>query len=273
MLNLIKYTISLSILLAVSGTLQAQKNDDAGIDCFNKTDKAELGFTFGTAYYMGDFNPNLTPFYHSSLFGGAMFRYNFIPYVALRTTLTLGQLKGNTGGKDGFPIDPWRNDWNFYRPMLAVDAIAEFNFMPYDVVDIRKNKRFTPFLMLGVGVSYLFPDSETSYSTPDKRNKSIILFDLPVGIGIKWCIARRFTLGVDWIFKVSFNDLIDFYEGVNESHSPVINNDWIGTFGLSLTYLLKPHRTCPAYNRHTPSSQFLKGGQQVQPKAPKKPKL
>ncbi|MDR3180967.1 MAG: DUF6089 family protein [Prevotellaceae bacterium] len=244
------------MLLPGARCLLAQER--AGFECFNNNDKLELGVLAGAIYYMGDFNPNLIPLKNPYPYGGVVLRYNIVRYFSLRSNLAFAYISGNAKGMDGFPPDPWHKDWEFLRPMMFFDVLAEFNFMPYDAIDLQKKQRFTPLLSLGVGASYLHNDVYTHSSGSMKSNKSIFLLDFPVGIGAKWCIMERFTLGFEWMFRITFDDNIDFYDGVNEEHSPVINNDWMGTFGLSLTYLIKYNRSCPAYNRHKPSSHYFK---------------
>jgi hypothetical protein len=252
-----KHVILLFVLLPGFGRLQAQER--AGFECFNNNDKLEVGLLAGAIYYMGDFNPNLIPLQNPFVYGGVMARYNIARYLSLRSNLAFAYITGNAKGIEGLPSDPWNKNWEFLRPMFFLDALAEFNFMPYDAIDLRKKQRFTPLLSLGVGASYLHKDvyaHNTSQSV--KSNKAIFLFDVPVGIGAKWCIAERLTLGVEWTFRITFNDDVDFYNGVNEEHSPVINNDWLGTVGLSLSYIIKYNRSCPAHNRHIPSSRYFK---------------
>jgi hypothetical protein len=250
-----KYVILLLILSLGFGWLSAQER--VGVDCFNNNDKLEVGLLAGATYYMGDFNPNLVPLKNPFLYGGFMARYNMARYISLRGNLAFAYVTGNARGMDGFSPDPWNKDWEFLRPMLFFDVVVEFNFMPYNPIDLRKKQRFTPLLSLGVGASFLSPDNHTYASKGIKSNKSIFLFDLPIGIGAKWCVVERLTLGVEWMFRITFNDDIDFYNGVNKEHSPVINNDWLGTVGVSLSYLIKYNRSCPAYNRHKTSSRYF----------------
>ncbi|MDR0691654.1 MAG: DUF6089 family protein [Prevotellaceae bacterium] len=256
MYSFFKHVILLFVLLPGFAQLPAQER--AGFECFNNNDKLEVGLLAGAIYYMGDFNPNLIPLKNPFPYGGVLARYNIFQYLSLRGNLAFAYITGNAEGMEGFPFDPWEKNWEFMRPMLFFDALAEFNFMPYNAVDIRKKQRFTPLLSLGVGASFLFPDVYAHAANSVKSNKSLFFLDIPVGIGAKWCFLERFTLGVEWMFRISFDDGIDFYDGVNEAHSPVINNDWIGTLGVSVSYLIKYNRSCPAYNRHTPSSRYLK---------------
>jgi hypothetical protein len=258
MYNFFKFKHVILLFALLSGFARLPAQERAGFECFNNNDKFEVGFLAGATYYMGDFNPNLIPFKNPFLYGGFMARYNVTRYFSLRGNWAFAYITGNAGGMEGFPSDPWEKNWEFLRPMLFFDVLAEFNFMPYDAVDIRKGQRFTPLLNLGVGASFLSPDVYAHSSNSMKSNKSIFLLDIPVGIGAKWCFIERFTLSVEWMFRITFNDDIDFYDGVNEEHSPVINNDWIGTFGISVSYLIKYNRSCPAYNWHKPSSRYLK---------------
>ena len=242
-------TLPLALLLG-GGVLPAQDMRD--FDCFNNKDKLEMGVMMGATYYIGDFNPNLTPLKNPLWYGGFISRYNATQYFAVRTNLAYAHLTGNANGMNGFPSDPWEDNWKFIRPMLFLDLLAEFNFMPYDALDLRKKQRFTPLLQTGLGAAFLFPDMHARGSSSVKSNRAAAIFDFPVGIGAKWCVAERLTLGVEWTFRITFNDYIDFFEGVNEMHSPVINNDWTGTFGISLSYLLQQDRACPAHYRHKP---------------------
>ncbi|MDR3184161.1 MAG: DUF6089 family protein [Prevotellaceae bacterium] len=225
--------------------------EPAGFDCFNNKDKFEMGAMAGVTYYTGDFNPNLTPFKQPRLYGGFMSRYNAAQYFSLRTHLAYAYLAGDAKGMEGFPGDPWEDNWRFQRPMLFFDLLAEFNFMPYDALDLRKKQRFTPLFQIGLGTAFLFPDMRARI-TSVKSNRAVAILDIPVGFGAKWCLAERLTLSMEWMMRISFNDRLDFYKGVNAVHSPVINNDWIGTFGVSLSYLLKQNRNCPAHYRHKP---------------------
>ncbi len=229
-------------------------------DCFYERNAHEFGVLGGASYYMGDFNANLTPLKQPSWYAGVMYRYNLKRYFAFRAQLGYGNIKGSGEGVKGLPEDPMNNNWKFDRPWIFGDAMVEFNFMPYNAVDIRKNQRFTPLLMLGLGVSNFGSNAiqPESYSSA-KRGSSPLLIDIPVGIGFKWCVAERFTLGAEWLWRISFYDEIDYYAGVNADHSATINNDWIGSIGLTLSYHIPQYVTCPANNPYKPSKRKYDG--------------
>jgi opacity protein-like surface antigen len=256
MIYIKKYAILMPIMLLLTTIVWAQE----AANCTTSKDRNELGVITGATYYMGDFNPNLTPLKNPSFYGGIMYRYTLKSYFALRAQVGFGYLKGNAKGMDGLLIDSQLKDWAFHRPWLFADIVMEFNFMPYNAADIRKKQRFTPFMLLGVGASGLFSDdNKSTVSTADKSDDTSLFIDIPIGIGAKWCVAQRVTLGIEWLFRVSFNDEIDFYKGTNEAHSPIINNDWIGTIGITVSYLFKEERPCAAQKRHRPSNRYYRG--------------
>ncbi|MDR0295112.1 MAG: DUF6089 family protein [Prevotellaceae bacterium] len=221
-------------------------------DCFYERNVHEAGVIFGATYYMGDFNPNRTPFFYPSFYGGAMYRYNFQKYFALRGQAGYGYIRGSGENMEGIPSDPIGNNWRFNRPWLFVDVLAEFNFLPYYAADIRKKQRFTPVLMIGIGGSYLSGNHGDDYIPHSQRGSSSLL-DLPIGVGIKWCFIQRFTIGVDWMWRLTLYDQIDYYSTINPKHGNPIKNDWIGTVGLTLSYLFKENLPCPALKKHEPS--------------------
>ncbi len=230
-------------------------------DCNFERNVHELGIVGGASYYMGDFNPNLTPLKSPSWYGGLMYRYNFARYFAFRGQLGMGTLRGTGEGLIGLLPDPLNNNWEFNRPWLFVDVMTEFNFMQYNAADIRKKQRFTPVLLLGVGTSYLMANTVkvASRSRSGSSNASSLFFNIPVGIGAKWCFKERMTLGVEWIWRISFYNEVDYYKGVDPNHSPGINNDWIGTIGITLSYLFKQSVPCLSTTVHKPSKHKFKG--------------
>ncbi len=253
----LKKIVILPLLLFVC-TVTAQ---DAS-DCNFERNVHEAGFLGGASYYMGDFNPNLTPLKSPSWYGGLMYRYNFARYFAFRGQLGAGTLRGTGKGMTGLLPDPLNNNWKFDRPWLFVDVMTEFNFIPYNAADIRKKQRFTPILLLGVGASYLMANTVQSPTPPasgSHNGASSLFINIPVGIGAKWCFAERMTLGVEWIWRISFYNEVDYYKGVDPKHAPGINNDWTGTIGLTLSYLFRQSVPCPASTVHKPSKHKYKG--------------
>ena len=246
-------TILFTILLLFVLNVDAQ-------DCFYERSVHEIGVIGGTTYYTGDFNPNHTPLTYPSWYVGAMYRYNNNRYFNIRGQTGYGFVRGNGANVKGIQFDYAKNDWRFNRPWLFVDALAEFNFMPYYPSDIRKKQRFTPVLMMGVGVSYLFANQGADFEPHILRDVSGVIFDIPIGVGIKWCPFDYFTLGVEWMWRLTFYDEIDYFSPIDPKHSNPLSKDWIGTVGISLSYLIKEKMPCAAYYQYKSKRKTLRRG-------------
>ena len=248
--------IAALLLLTLKATAQ---------DCIFERNVHEVGVIMGASYYMGNFNPNRTPFFYPSGYGGVMYRYGVSRYFAIRGQIGYGYIRGSGANVEGLPIDESGNNWRFNRPWVFADILAEFNFMPYNAVNLGKKQRFTPVLLLGFGGSQLSRNSGSEYNEHPRRGASSLLFDFPVGFGIKWCFVQRVTLGVDWIWRLTLYDQIDYYSTISDvhgnpvSHSNPISNDWIGTVGITLSYIIKEKLPCPAIKEHRVPRPKLKG--------------
>jgi hypothetical protein len=236
-------TIFLAIILPLACTAYAQ-------DCFYERNIHEIGVTGGASYYTGDFNPNRTPLSYPSWYIGALYRYNSSRYFNLRGQVGFGFVRGSGENVRDIPTDFAGNNWRFNRPWIFIDALAEFNFMPYYPADIRKKQRFTPVLIVGVGTSYLFANQGADFKSHAYRSGSGFIFDIPVGIGIKWCFKDSYTLGVDWMWRLILYDGIDYYTRIDPNHSNPISKDWIGNIGITLSYLIKQKLPCAAYYQY-----------------------
>jgi opacity protein-like surface antigen len=245
-------TIIIASLLLLTLPAKAQ-------DCFYERNVHEIGALVGATYYMGDFNPNRTPLVYPSFYVGGMYRYNFSTRFALRGQFGYGYVRGSGADVAGIPADPIGNDWRFNRPYFFLDAMVEFNFLPYYAANIYRKQRFTPVLLIGAGGFLLFENSGSDYKQHELRDASKIVFEMPVGVGVKWCFTKRATLGVEWLWKLTLYDIVDYYSPINVNHSNPVHNDWIGTVGITLSYLIHEQRPCPAIKAYQPSKWHYKG--------------
>jgi len=251
------------LLLTLNATAQ---------DCFFERNVHEIGVMLGSTYYMGDFNPNRTPMLYPSFYGGAMYRFNVQKYLAFRGQLGYGYVRGSGANVEGIPVDPLGNDWRFNRSWLFADALVEFNFLPYYAANVHRKQRFTPVLMVGAGAALLSANQGSDIREDRTRKSSKVFFEMPVGVGVKWCFSQRYTLGVEWMWRLTLYDLIDYYYAINVDHSNPINNDWIGTVGVTLSYLIRETRACPATKEYKPSRWNYKGYNDEHQKVKKKKK-
>lgn len=200
--------------------------------------RTELGALLGTSYYQGDINHSKL-FYSPSLAYGIIFKYNLSNHLAVSARGYYGKLSGNDA--DFSDIENQLRGASFSTTLIDFSALIEFNFLPYNSSGyIKKNKhRFTPFVFLGIGGNYIF--SSGGFENP---------ITIPFGLGIKYNIFERLTLGLEWSYRKTFNDQIDGVINVQDDiNTPVIHNDdWYSFCGVFVTYkLFRDKIECPTY--------------------------
>ena len=195
---------------------------------------SDVGIIAGVNYYLGDINPN-KQLYSSSPTLGFMYRYNMGPRYALRTSLSFGNLKGNDLDFDN-KYQQSREE-SFETELVDFSIQMEFNFQPFLVPLSSRAKRFSPYITSGL--SYISSSSTTSS------------FAIPMGVGFKYLIAKRWTAAVEWSFKKTFTDDLDGLSDPNELNitNKLHNDDWISFLGVTLTLQLFNDLQCHAYDR------------------------
>lgn len=200
--------------------------------------RTEYGIFLGTSYYNGDINHS-KQFYSPSLGLGLLAKYNINRHIIIGLKGYYGMLNGNDA--DFSQIENQTRNASFSTSVIDVSAIVEFNFMSYTSSGFIKknNERFTPFAFLGIGGNYVFNSS--GYTNP---------VSIPFGLGFKYNIFERVTLGLEWSFRKTFNDQIDGVINIQDTNNdPTIHNDdWYSFFGVFVTYkIFKEAIDCPAY--------------------------
>ena len=202
--------------------------------------KTELGISLGGSYYQGDINRSKL-FYSPSVAYGLILKYNFSNHLSASLNGKYVKLKGSDA--DFNNIENQLRGASFSTSLVDVSILFEFNFLPYTSSGyIKKNKhRFAPFIFIGIGGNYIF--SAGGFENP---------ITIPFGLGIKYNIFERFTLGLEWSYRKTFNDKIDGVINIQDNqNSPVIHNDDWYSFGeVFITYkLFKDKIDCPTYNK------------------------
>lgn len=193
-------------------------------------DKRDIGLQLGGTYYYGDFNET-TPFYKPSLGAGIIFRYNFNNFYSIRISALYGSITGSS------PTDQYlpqvESNASFSKTIIDAEIMGEFNFLPFNPINER-DRRFTPFVNLGVGASKI---------------GGTVAPSIPFGIGIKFAPLHRHTVALEWRFHKTFTDSIDDYQAPSDGKSAVIhNNDWVSFIGLVYTFrLFNGDNPCPVY--------------------------
>ena len=198
-------------------------------------DIISVGIGAGTSNYLGDYNKT-DPFYAPSPSFGGIIKNEFGVRTSLRYSFYYESLQGSTSDFLYLNAPPKQS---FNKTFMDVSVALEYNFLPYEMYNSKKYN-FSPFVFAGVGMNYLF--------NTEKNNFPVTI---PFGLGIKYNIFERFSIGIEWSARKLFIDTMDGVETVYDSgNEPIIhNNDWYHMTFVFFTF--KPFREkikCPAYD-------------------------
>lgn len=204
--------------------------------------RMEIGGGLGTSFYLGDVN---THFYaNSGPAVGAVWRYLFDPHNVMKASLTYGKVKGASDVSiDYYPTDPLHPgisetslDYSFSSSVVDLSCFYELNFWPYGYYqDYSGRKRLTPFLQLGLGLTYI------------GMSKSVTA-NIPIGAGIKYRLGKRWNLALDWTIHFSMSDKIDgLQDPIGIKGEGLKNKDSYQMTMLTFTYNFSP--ICPTCNK------------------------
>ncbi len=216
--------LTILFLLLFKGMGNAQRNTNIGVFA-------------GTAYYMGDINPN-KHFYRSSLSLGGLVRYNFNTRYAIRLSGYFADLSGNDRDfpdrlNPDRPLSPSR----FQTSLVDLALQIEFNFFPFTPnIGVWE---YTPYISAGISEGFIVG------SSVDATN----ITSLPFGAGVKVNLTSRISAGAEWSFRKTFNDNIDGVTNPSHTSSLLHNNDWYSYLGVFITFKFFNFASeCPAYN-------------------------
>ena len=215
----------LLILLLAAACVQAQTEPEY---------RLEVGGGLGAVTYLGDFNSGI--FNEMQPMGSLLAKYRLDPRRAMAVNISYGQLKGSS--KNAKTYYPERQDYQFKTSLVDVGLRYEYNFWPYGTgLEYRGAKRLTPYIYIGLGATVAKPDSI----------KTVVGVNMPLGGGVKYKIADRLNLGVEWTMHFCSSDKLDGVEdpyGIKSS-GVFKNTDCYSHLRVSLTYdLWAKCKTC-----------------------------
>lgn len=198
--------------------------------------RLEVGGGVGAVTYLGDFNGNLLKGIQPM--GSLLVKYRFTPRQAMALNVSYGQLKGEQ--KNVNTYYPNLTGYSFKSSLVDVGLRYEYNFWPFGTgEEYRGAKRVTPYIFLGGGVSIAKPNNGEA--------KTVVAMNIPLGGGVKYKMADRLNLGVEWAIHFSGTDLLDGVKdpyGI-ETKGLFKNTDCYSQLRLSVTYdLWAKCKTC-----------------------------
>lgn len=191
---------------------------------------AEIGFSLGGTHYTGDLVRSFRP---STVRPGAsvFYRQNFSEAVSGKISLSGDFLHGD----DANPIDAFAEmrAASFSNFLLQADASIEYHFLDYKSEAALVN--FSPYLSLGIGL-FFFTGADNPYNSYSKIQPV-----LPIGLGFKYLISPRVTLGIEYNARKTFFDYLDNISSAdvrlkNYAYGDWYDNDWHYYLGFSFSY-------------------------------------
>lgn len=201
--------------------------------------RIEIGAGVGALTYLGDFNSNI--FKEIQPMGTVLAKYRFTPRFALAFNTSYGQLKGSalnantyypaTLDGSGTPLS-----YSFSSSVVDTGLRCELNFWPYGTgQEYRGAKRITPYIFFGMGVTIAKPTTTE------------VAMNVPLGGGVKYKMADRVNLAVEWAIHFTTSDMLDGVKdpyGI-ESSGLFKNTDCYSHLRLSVSYdLWAKCKTC-----------------------------
>lgn len=203
--------------------------------------KVDLGVLIGGNYYQGELNQSI-PFNSTNITGGLLIRYNFDSRYSARFSANIGNLSGSDT-KSSSSYQNLRNK-SFSTNLIDLTLQGEFNF--FEFVPEDESKRLTPYVTAGF----------TFFIANNIPNPYQIA--IPFGLGFKYYINNKFSVGMEWAYRKTFTDYLDLTSGQKSNASDVLNKqigyyhqkDWYSIASIFLAYKIKTHKNypCPAYN-------------------------
>lgn len=189
--------------------------------------RAEIGGGAGLMAYQGDMGGSLTkgmqPMF--ALAG----RYKWSPRSAVAANISWGKIKGDRTGTDTYYPNSELEAYTFKSTVADLALTLEYNFWPYGTGrEYRGAVPLTPFIALGLGATYAKPAD----------GKSTMTAQLPLGLGVKYKIATRLNLTLQWTMHFTLSDKLDGVEDpyTIKSSGMFKNTDSYSQLQLSLTY-------------------------------------
>lgn len=217
-------------LLALVCSLHAAAQNDETVY------RLELGGGVGMGLNLTDVDGKI------GLAAAAVARFPLNPRMAVKAQFSYSQIKGATDGiKNFYPIDPSqpgsdRLHYEVSDGIYDLSALYELHFLPYGYVrDYKGYSRIVPYLQMGFGLTY--GPAGKAFSA-----------NIPLGFGVKYKVAPRLNLGLDWLMHFSLSDKLDGLDApLGIISSGFRNKDHYSALTLTLTYDLNPR--CPTCNR------------------------
>lgn len=198
------------MLLSFANSMVAQEVDEYAF---------EVGLMGGGSFYMGDANFS---FYKGlKPTGGVYGRWNINPRQAVKFDVLYAGIKGDaTSLATKYPKAEGQ-EWVFDSSVWDLSFTYELHFWGYGMGGTYKgHHRLTPYIAFGLGATI---------------GKNTTTANIPVGIGLKYKLAPRWNVGLDWSMHFSFSDDLDGIKDPYNISSGLLKNK--DSYCLTMLYV------------------------------------
>ena len=188
--------------------------------------KFDLGGSLGMNGYIGDLNSG-NPFRHPGFTADLRGAYIIDTRWQLRGILSTQGLSGNSD--DIANVLPEGENYSFSSNVFDLSVRGEFNFFPYGIGETYKRlRRWTPYLALGVGMSFATGDGASAAG-----------FSVPMAFGVRFKLKERVNLFGEFSMTKVFNDHMDGKDIADLNHIKTDfykSTDWFSRLTVGVTF-------------------------------------
>ena len=224
-----------------------------------QTSRIELGVGINSNIYQGDLTPSRFGSYETlkmgfQLHGALVLSQSFL----VRANLAIGGLRGDDAKYNNPEFRQQRN-FNFNTPLIELSGSLVWNPLRSNY----ENKGFSPYLMGGVGVSFLNIKKDWSKFNPEYFDEGALILQniaedeahgvpsvvpvVPLGIGVRYGISPALAIYAESAYRLMFTDYLD---GFSKATNPDYNDHYQT---ISIGIIFRPNSkgklACPAVNR------------------------
>ncbi len=205
----------------------------------------ELGLFIGASNYAGDLVASYTPHFNENGLGVGIFgRSSLSRQFNVRGNLRYGTLSGNDYNYE----ERMGRGFEFNSHLAEISAVGEWEplgkrrFYADARGDIGMRFIVSPYLFAGLGMAFISYDVDFSryqggpleemIAKDEALGATNTTFTLPVGLGVKFDMARHFVVGLEFTANYPFSDYID---GISMSGNHE-QADWYFFGGATVAY-------------------------------------
>lgn len=201
---------------------------------YAQEEKWDGGFFLGASNYMGDLvEPDLFDLSNTNIAFGFMLKRNISQSFGVRLGLTSGKISSTDLNYDNRK----NRGYSFENRLTELSLLGQWEPLASNRYRGGKfHKILSPYLFAGAGLAFSNPEADfngddTNLIQMDKNTEEKTLITVPVGIGLRYDITRKWNLGLEIGLRPAFSDFLD---GVMQAGDPS-NEDWYTFGGLTLT--------------------------------------